>query len=90
MKDRFFDLLVNTYYNSSRIGDLSEIILNETDPYALLICDLLGIGEDEYTDMLERALEIASAMEYEEMIKVLRNVGIIQKAQTVKITEIPE
>jgi hypothetical protein len=89
MKERFFDLLVETYYSSSKIGDLSEIILNETDPYALLICDLLGIREDEYIDMLDRALEIASAMEYEDMIKVLRNVGIIQKAECVKIEENP-
>lgn len=79
MKDRFFDLLVDTYYNSSKIGDLSEIILEETDPYALLICELLGVSEDEYTDMLNSALEIANAMEYVDMVKRLRNVGIIAK-----------
>lgn len=90
MKERFFDLLVNTYYSSSKIGDLSEIILNETDPYGLLICELLGVGEDEYVDMLNRALEIASSIKYEDMINTLRNVGIIQKAECVKIVEIPE
>jgi hypothetical protein len=90
MKERFFDLLVATYYNSSKIGDLSDIILNETDPYGLLICELLGVGDDEYTDMLNRALEIASSMEYEDMINTLRNVGIIQKAESVKIVKIPE
>ena len=78
MKEKFFDLLVMTYYNAHRIGDLSEIILDETDPYGLLICELLGIDDEEYTDMLERALEIASDMEYRDMIKRLKNVGIIK------------
>ena len=78
MKEKFFDLLVMTYYSAHLIGDLSEIILDETDPYGQLICELLGIDDDEYTDMLERALDIANDMEYKEMVRILKNVGIIK------------
>lgn len=78
MKERFFDLLVNTYYNAHLIGDLSEVILDETDPYALLICELLGVDDEEYTDMLERALEIAEEWACQDMIKSLKNRGYIR------------
>lgn len=78
MKEKFFDLLVMTYYNAHLIGDLGEVILNETDPYGLLICELLGVDDEEYTDMLERALEIANELEYRDMVKKLQNVGIIK------------
>ena len=73
MKERFFDLLVNTYYNAHLIGDLSEVILDETDPYGELICELLGISEDEYIDMLNEALEEADRWECQDMIKSLKN-----------------
>lgn len=78
MKERFFDLLVNTYYNAHLIGDLSEVILDETDPYGEFICELLGISEDEYMDMLNEALEKAEEWESQDMIKQLKNRGYIR------------
>ena len=78
-KERFFDLLVDMYYDAGRLGDLSEIITNATDPFSSFICELLCIEDSEYTDMLDNAVEIAMSIENAEMLKRLQNVGIVRK-----------
>lgn len=78
-KQRFFDLLVDMFYDAGRLGDLSEIITSATDPFSSFICELLHIEDKEYTDMLNNAVEIAMDMEHTEMLKRLQNVGIVRK-----------
>ena len=78
-KEKFFDLLVEMFYDAGRLGDLSEIITNATDPFSSFICELLCIEDEEYTDMLNDAIEIAMSMEHTEMLKRLQNVGIVRK-----------
>ena len=79
VKDKLFVLMVMNFYSSYNLGDLGEIILEATSPYEELLCEIIGIDEDEYDQMINEALEISRQLHYGDMLKQLKNVGILKK-----------
>lgn len=48
-------------------------------PLGLIICKILGVGEEEYFEMLDKASEIARGLYYNDMIRQLKNIGLLEK-----------
>ena len=81
MKEKFLDALVGTYYEGHKIDEccgLDELLYDVTDPYCKIICELLGIDDEEYTKMLEEALTISYSWKYNDMMAELKRAGVIQ------------
>lgn len=81
MKEKFLDALVDTYYEGHKIDKcgLDELLYDVTDPYCKIICELLGIDDEEYTKMLDEALTISYSWKYNDMMTELKRAGVIKK-----------
>ena len=68
-KEKFFNLIVNSYQDSFQIGDLGDVVTEATGPYDNFICELLNISDEEYERMIDEAYDIAYNSYYEDMLK---------------------
>ena len=77
VKEKFLDALVDTYYqghNADELYGLNELIYEVTDPYCQIICELLGIDDDEYMAMLDEALTISYSWRYNDLAEQMRGI----------------
>lgn len=83
MKQKFLAALVDTYRNAHQVEccGIDELIYNVTEPYCKIICSLLEISDDDYSAMLNEALDITTEWEYKEVLEKLYQ---IEKARRIE------
>ena len=83
MKTKFLAALVDTYRNAHQVEccGINELLYDVTEPYCKIICALLEISDDDYSAMLNEALDIVNEWEYKEVLEKLYRIEQIRRME---------
>ena len=79
MKDRYFQILVDNYYESFLVGHIADIVTESSGPYDEFICELLNISDDEFEIMMDEAYELAQNRYFDYIAKDMKRCGYVIK-----------
>lgn len=79
MKDRYFQILVDNYYESFLVGHIADIVTETSGPYDKFICELLNINDYEFELMTDKAYEVAQNRYFDYIAKDMKRCGYVIK-----------
>lgn len=79
MKDRYFQILVDNYYESFLVGHIANIVTETSGPYDKFICELLNISDNEFISMTDKAYEIAQNRYFDYIAQDMKRSGYVIK-----------
>lgn len=69
MKEKYFQVLVDTYFESFKVDHIGDLITEITSPYDEIICELLEINDDEYQDMIAKACDMGQHKYFKKVLQ---------------------